>query len=189
MTEQIALSVSLIYKPSRKMNTQSKVLLIIDPQNDFVEGTLPVPGAVEAMQWLAEMIDKATDYYHTIIITMDQHPLGHCSFINEGGQWPIHCVRYSWGAAIYPIVMEAIQQARSRGVEIVFIEKATNQEVDEYSAFSQHIPDQLLRAHHIDIAGLAGDYCVRQSYEDLVKYIDRSKITLLNQGIAWINPS
>lgn len=169
------------------MGNQSNVLLIIDPQNDFVEGSLPVPGATEAMQWLADWIISDIARYSAIVITMDQHPLGHCSFIEEGGIWPIHCVRYSWGAAIYPDIMEAVQQVRSHGVEVLFIEKATTQETDEYSAFGKYIPAQLLDASHIDLAGLAGDYCVRQSHEDLIKCIDSNRITWLKEGIAWIN--
>ena len=30
-----------------------RLLLIIDPQNDFISGTLPVPGAAEKMEALA----------------------------------------------------------------------------------------------------------------------------------------
>ncbi|MDY3090206.1 MAG: pyrazinamidase, partial [Porphyromonas sp.] len=32
----------------------SSILLIIDPQVDFVTGSLAVPGARQAMQWLAQ---------------------------------------------------------------------------------------------------------------------------------------
>ncbi len=50
-------------------------LLIIDPQNDFTEGSLAVPGAKEDMQRLAKMIDRIGDKVEKIHLTMDSHHL------------------------------------------------------------------------------------------------------------------
>lgn len=69
-----------------------KLLLIIDPQIDFITGTLPVPGAVDAMDSLAEYIRRNNSDYDRVIVTADRHPMRHCSFKAEGGKWPAHCV-------------------------------------------------------------------------------------------------
>lgn len=163
-----------------------KALIIVDPQIDFVSGSLAVPGAPTAMQWLAEwMLNHRTDY-DLVVVSMDQHPMDHCSFEANGGRWPMHCVRHSQGAAIEPCIYEALVQVRSEGKTLHYIEKATTSEADAYSAFAEHIPQELLDAERIYIAGLAGDYCVASSEADLLKAIPRERIVRLEEGIAWI---
>lgn len=165
-----------------------KALVIIDPQVDFVSGSLPVPGAEEAMNYLAEwMLQHSTDY-ETIYVSMDQHPTKHCSFVEQGGLWPAHCVRYSPGASIHPKVMQSLQTLASEGKTINFIEKAYTEDKDSYSAFAESIPTDLITAEHIYLAGLAGDYCVAASKEDLLRAIPAKRLQLLEHGIAWITP-
>lgn len=165
-----------------------RILLIVDPQIDFISGTLPVPGATEAMQRLARWIDDQHDLYDSIVLTMDQHPIGHCSFIGQGGQWPPHCVRYTEGASIFPPIHEALSRAVALGKELHYMEKATTLERDEYSAFSQQVPEILRSAQHIYLTGLAGDYCVAESERDLLKVIPCERLERLESCIAYINP-
>ena len=75
-----------------------KVLLIIDPQNDFITGSLAVPGAIEAMDYLTRWVQEHHDEYDAFVVTLDQHPADHYSFDVQGGPWPVHCVRYTIGA-------------------------------------------------------------------------------------------
>ncbi len=165
-----------------------KVLVIIDPQYDFVYGSLAVPLAEQAMQYLAEWIRAHLDAFDAVVVTMDQHPVNHCSFKDRGGLWPRHCVRYSVGAAIVDEVFDALVEASRLGRELIFMEKATEEQTEEYSAFAQSIPSILLEAEHIYLAGLAGDYCVAASESDLLRSIPREKIERLEDAIAWITP-
>ncbi|MDY5858151.1 MAG: isochorismatase family protein [Porphyromonas sp.] len=165
----------------------SNILLIIDPQVDFVSGSLAVPGASQAMHWLAQWMLDHKDEYDAIYITMDQHPLDHCSFAQQGGPWPPHCVRYTVGAALEPAIALAVAQLHARGKGLCLLEKATTAERDAYSAFAQDIPEPLLTAERIYLAGLAGDYCVATSEADLLVAIPRERIQRLEEGIAWIN--
>ncbi len=165
-----------------------RILLIVDPQIDFISGQLPVPGATEAMQCLARWIDAQHALYDAIIVTMDQHPINHCSFAEQGGPWPPHCVRYTEGAAIFPAVHEALTRAVARGQDLLYLEKATEQGQDEYSAFSRHVPESLRSAQHIYIAGLAGDYCVAETERDLLKAIPCERLERLESCIAYIHP-
>lgn len=51
-------------------------LLIIDPQNDFMDiprATLPVPGAREDMQRLARFVERMTGQVDEIVVTLDSH--------------------------------------------------------------------------------------------------------------------
>ena len=49
------------------------VLLIVDPQVDFVSGSLAVEGAPKAMKALAEYMAAHRKEIKSIVVTMDQH--------------------------------------------------------------------------------------------------------------------
>lgn len=147
-----------------------KLLLVIDPQVDFITGSLPVPGAEDAMNALSEYIrQKAPDYEH-VIVTADRHPMRHCSFRAEGGGWPAHCVADSAGAAIWPPVMKVLMNVPDK---VTILHKGEDAAMEEYSIFSnseaaRRIID-IIRAcgiEHIDICGLAGDVCVGATIRD-----------------------
>lgn len=165
-----------------------QVLLIVDPQVDFISGSLPVPGAAEAMDALTRWMQSHSSAFDAIVVTMDQHPYNHCSFVPQGGIWPPHCVRYSTGAAIYPALDAEIRTQALAGKPLLYIEKATTVERDAYSAFAESIPSILLEADKIYLCGLAGDYCVAASHQDLLQQIPNERIELLGIGVAYINP-
>lgn len=163
-----------------------RILLIVDPQNDFITGSLPVPHAREAMARLSQWMQAHSAAYDAMVVTMDQHPHNHCSFVAQGGQWPPHCVRYSEGAAIYPSLYEEICKQATEGKELLYIEKATTAERDAYSAFAEEVPEILSTAGRIYLAGLAGDYCVDATHADLKRYVAEERIVRIEEGIAYI---
>ncbi len=163
-----------------------KVLLIVDPQNDFITGSLAVPGATAAMDYLTEWVRVHRAEYDAIVVTLDQHPADHCSFAAQGGPWPVHCVIYTVGAALYPPLGEVLTDAQRAGESVLYVPKATTQERDAYSAFEDTVPDILMNARHIDVAGLAGDYCVRCSIADLRRHLPDTSMSTLDDAIAWI---
>jgi len=74
------------------MNVQ---LLIIDPQNDFMDlpnAALPVPGAVQDMKRVAELIDRVGDKLTDIHVTLDSHrriDIAHPAWwVDENGNSP-----------------------------------------------------------------------------------------------------
>ena len=86
------------------------MLIVVDPQIDFISGSLPVPGAAEAMNQLADYVKANGDDYALMVVTNDWHPYDHCSFAPNGGPWPVHCVQNSEGAATYWPLLEALYQ-------------------------------------------------------------------------------
>lgn len=156
-----------------------KTLLIIDPQNDFITGTLPVEGAEEQLTRLAEHLHHiACDH---IIVTMDCHPLGHVSFAPQGGPWPSHCEKYSDGAAILPVLFDALR-TKSATTPIHFVEKGTAIDKDEYSAFETEVPDILRDADEIIVCGVAGDVCVHTTISDLIHHGLRDRIRVITDA-------
>lgn len=98
------------------------MLIVVDPQIDFISGSLPVPGAAEAMNQLADYVKANGDDYALMVVTNDWHPYDHCSFAPNGGPWPVHCVQNSEGAATYWPLLEALYQSET---ETLFCKRAT----------------------------------------------------------------
>lgn len=154
-------------------------LIIVDPQNDFITGTLPVNGAAEAMDQLAQALPEIKVEH--VIVTMDCHPLDHMSFESFGGPWPPHCMKYSQGAAIWDSLFQAIN-AKSSEAKIHFIEKGEESDKEEYSAFEQDYPRVLDQAETIYLSGIAGNVCVLNSLKDLANHGLASKIVVIKDA-------
>ena len=162
-------------------------LVVIDPQVDFVSGSLAVSSAHEAMNYLTQWGLEHIEEIESVVFTSDQHPFDHCSFTPQGGVWPSHCVRYTEGAAITPELLPLVHEVYRRHIPFCMVEKATTPERDSYSAFSETVPSAIRQAQRIVLAGIAGDYCVLESLKDLIRHGYAEHITLLSAGIAHID--
>lgn len=165
------------------MTSLNRLLLIIDPQIDFITGSLSVPGAEKAMDALAGYIQEHGSEYTVCIITADWHPATHISFNGHGGIWPKHCVRFSQGAAIWPKVYEAALSDISNTHVLV---KGTDANTEEYSIFrnpkSKKILSDIILSTDIkavDICGIAGDVCVSDSLEDGIRELGTDMFRVL----------
>ncbi len=155
------------------MTSSNRLLLIVDPQIDFITGSLSVSGAKEAMDNLAQYIHEHGKEYAVCIISADWHPITHMSFNESGGIWPKHCVRFSQGASLWTAVYDAALSSISTTDVLV---KGTDESIEEYSLFrspnNTRIFSDTLAAHDIkaiDICGIAGDVCVSNTLEDGIK--------------------
>ena len=154
-------------------------LLLVDIQNDFITGSLPVPDGAA----IIDPVNRCMTDYEYVIATQDWHPAAHFSFhtshpgrtpfetIERDGEsqtlWPPHCVQASDGAALHPRLDTAPIAAIFR--------KGIHPDIDSYSAFFDNLRrrqtglDGYLRGlgiGRLTIAGLAADYCVYYSIKD-----------------------
>jgi nicotinamidase/pyrazinamidase len=133
-------------------------LLIVDPQVDFCPGgALPVP----AGDAIFAPLNQVARRFETVAASRDWHPADHLSFRNRGGPWPPHCVAGSAGAEFHPSL--------DRAVIGHVVSKGTDRDQEAYSAFSGTDLEAWLRergVRRLFVAGLATDYCVRQSALD-----------------------
>lgn len=167
-----------------------KMLLIVDPQIDFINGSLPVPGAEEAMDNLSSYVNEYAGIYDLICVTCDRHNMQHCSFVKFGGEWPPHCIESSVGAAIWPPLMTSLLKY-SEKIHILY--KGEDPTKDEYSIFQNSrgadYLDSIIKDNtieQIDICGLAGDVCVASTLKDGVKIYPNIKFSTLEKFIANI---
>jgi nicotinamidase/pyrazinamidase len=145
-------------------------LLVVDVQNDFAspEGSLYVRGGEEVVPVANEEIERATSASAPVVYTQDWHPPDTPHFRKDGGIWPVHCVRDTWGSELRPDLL----------VRGDVVRKGTAGE-DGYSGFSVRDPrtgasagtilEEKLRERgirRIVIAGIATDYCVKETALD-----------------------
>ena len=167
-----------------------RILLIVDPQNDFITGTLAVPGAKSMMLKLAEYDFAKYDY---VCVTMDSHPENHMSFKENGGIWPKHCVTYTNGWDMPEYLNEALKDANF----VSCYHKGTNPETEEYSIFDNNEDGftlhtqikELMRQEdvYVDVCGIAGDYCVLETIKGLRKFMGDKYIKVLMDYTASID--
>jgi nicotinamidase/pyrazinamidase len=145
-------------------------ILIVDVQNDFADpnGSLYVAGGEDVVEVANRQIARAKGAESLVVYTQDWHPPSTPHFQKDGGIWPVHCVRETWGAAFHPELV--------LGGEV--LRKGANGE-DGYSGFSVRDPvsgergptalEAILRARgaaRLVIMGLATDYCVKETALD-----------------------
>ena len=149
-------------------------LIVVDVQNDFADpkGSLYVRGGEQVLAVANREIAAARAAGAFVAFSQDWHPESTPHFQKDGGVWPVHCVRDSWGAAFVPGLDVA-------GAEV--IQKGTGGE-DGYSAFTVRDPTSgepqatrlgsLLKVHAVErvvIIGLATDYCVKDTALDALR--------------------
>ena len=135
-------------------------LIAVDVQHDFLPGgALGVPGG----DAVVEPLVRAAHASDLVVKTGDAHTPRHCSFTEQGGIWPVHCVAGTHGAELHPAIA---------ALEGPLVEKATTQGADAYSGFDGTQLTELLRdagVKHVLVGGLATDYCVKATVLDALE--------------------
>lgn len=164
-------------------------LIVVDVQNDFADpsGSLYVKTGEQVVALINDQIARALAGGARVFYTQDWHPESTPHFEKDGGIWPVHCVRDTWGAELHP------------GLAIggPVVRKGSNGE-DGYSGFTMRDPQSgatiptplgdLLGEAGVTmlvVCGLATDYCVKATVLD-----GRERgypVTVLGNAIRAVN--
>jgi nicotinamidase len=169
-------------------------LVVVDMQTDFISGSLAVPDAASIIEPINSMLSLP---FALKVGTKDFHPPKHISFASTHNKsigdritiyrpdssdsksdagidqvlWPDHCVQSTPGC-------EFVEGLNSSAFDAV-VHKGTHPKVECYSAFgdpwgvtAMELPSLLSAKGVTDVfvVGLAGDYCVKSTAIDAVKY-------------------
>lgn len=158
---------------AKKTQGKRRALLIVDVQEDFVEGgSLGVDGGRELAERIAVDLLPSDCPYDLIVTTQDWHidPGTHFSdqpdFVSS---WPVHCVAGSSGAEILPAITDALKLISTPHDRIL-----KGQYEDAYSGFmgANGYGDTLAQVlnesdiERVDVVGIASDHCVAATARD-----------------------
>ena len=172
----------------------NRMLIIVDPQVDFTTGSLATAKGPEAMDRLAAAIKKGVlRKYSYVVVTQDAHPENHCSFVEQGGLFPPHCVQGTKGMDVYPKLQKALD-ANGKDITIQYLQKGDLPDKEEFSIFQNEQSGAKLRRiikknkfEGIDICGIATDYCVYETTKDLMSFYPANQIGIITNCIAAVD--
>lgn len=174
----------------------NKALVVVDMLYDFIDGSLACQNSEEAVRQTIRFIDSQTagqgGEEHEILDTFpilfirDHHPADHSSFKEQGGIWPAHCVAGTHGGEIHQDLVPYVTE------ELTF-DKGCDKAVEQYSGFEgincagQSLGEilELLDTTEVYVCGIATEYCVRNTCEDLKKA--GFEVRLLKDCIGYVD--
>lgn len=174
----------------------NSALVVVDMLYDFIDGSLACQNADNAVKETLRFIEAHTENndgggveildMFPVLFIRDHHPADHCSFASEGGIWPSHCVAGTHGGEIH-------EQLQPYVVEELTFDKGCDKTCEQYSGFDgkndagQSLGEvlELLDIQDVYVCGIATEYCVRNTCEDLLKA--GFKVNLLEKAIAWVD--
>lgn len=166
----------------------TKALIIVDVQNDFVEGgSLAVAGGRKVAADLATHLQ--TTPYDVVVTTQDWHidPGDHWAETpNFTTTWPVHCAAHTAGSEI----VETLQQA----LPTDHIQVRKGQYEAAYSGFEgetvigQETLEDVLKANGVTdvvVTGIATDHCVKATAQDALNA--GFNVTILENLVAGVD--
>jgi nicotinamidase/pyrazinamidase len=171
-----------------------QALIVVDVQNDFCEGgSLPVTGGARVASEISALLhhwtrqDPEAPSYDVVVATKDHHidPGDHWSkepdYVDS---WPVHCKVGTDGEAFHP-------NLDPQPFDAVFLK---GEHEAAYSGFEGTTSDGTALADwlrekgvdHVDVCGIATDYCVRATVLDAVA--SGFSVRLLTDLVAGVAP-
>ena len=175
---------------------KNNALVVVDMLYDFIDGSLACQNSEEAVRQTLRFIDSQTKGQngeeHEILDTFpilfirDHHPADHSSFKEFGGIWPAHCVAGTHGGDIHKDLMPYVKE------ELTF-DKGCDKSIEQYSgcegmnSAGQSLGEilELRDTTDVYVCGIATEYCVRNTCEDLLK--SGFKVRLLKDCIGYVD--
>lgn len=153
-----------------------KVLVVVDMQNDFIDGSL---GTVQAQGIVSKVISKIKSYpADCIYATRDTHGEDYLES-SEGKNLPVvHCVKGSKGWEIRPEVAEAMPQA-------VILNKPTFGSTELAKLLYRENEKEELE---IELVGLCTDICVVSNSLLLKSFLPENRISVDASCCAGVTP-
>ena len=156
-----------------------RVLVVVDMQNDFIDGSL---GTKEAVDIVPGVVEQSRKFEGSVIATRDTHGQEHLDTA-EGKKLPVvHCVKGTEGWQIRKEVSRALTE---KG-ECMIIDKPSFGSVE----LGEHIRE-LSRTEEIEeitLIGLCTDICVISNALLIKAYLPESNVRVISSCCAGVTP-
>lgn len=153
----------------------SKVLVVVDMQNDFVSGSLGTKEAQAVVPAVAEKIRKRRAEGYEIIVTMDTHGADYLN-TQEGKKLPVeHCIKGSSGWELQEDVAAAAGDCRS-------YEKGTFGSRELAVDLGEKKPEC------IEFIGLCTDICVVSNVLGVKAWLPETPVCVDSSCCAGVTP-
>jgi nicotinamidase/pyrazinamidase len=180
----------------------TKALILVDVQNDFIEGgSLAVTGGEQVALTLADYVREHGDDYDYIVTTQDWHIMPGDHWSNNPDyvdSWPVHCEANTTGSDIRVELVEALKDyvltRYEEDGQFNLIQIVKGEYEAAYSGFEgrnyaddSSLEDTLkqIAVTDVDIVGLATDHCVRMTALDALTA--QFNVRILTNYIAGVN--
>ena len=154
------------------------ILVVIDMQNDFIDGALGTP---EAEAIVPNVVDRVKNFNGLVLATRDTHS-GDYLQTQEGRNLPVpHCIRGSEGWQLAP----QLQEYAAIHASPIF---------DKPTFGSRALADFLLEIHttepieEITLSGLCTDICVISNALNLKAALSEVPISVIESCCAGVTP-
>lgn len=160
----------------------SKMLVVVDVQNDFVDGALGTPEAVSIIPNIVNKINGLGSE-DVIIFTRDTHDAKKYLNTQEGKNLPVfHCVKNTTGWQINSDVENAAEKSPAKVIHRDKSSFGSTELVDDinmlYSASTSEI----------EVVGLCTDICVISNALIIKAFFPEDKITIDSSCCAGVTP-
>lgn len=145
-----------------------KYLIIVDTQNDFINGSLACkhePNLLKKIANLTARFDLGNVFY-----TLDYHSLNHISLKKNGGIWPNHCIQNTYGSLLHEELLKIDNPNKPNDNNMFY--KGQVDEKEEYSGFlatnkkGLKLSDVIEPNSTIYVVGFAVEYCCLETAKD-----------------------
>ncbi len=136
----------------------TRLLIVVDYQTDFVDGTLGFPGAEKLAAPIAEKIAAYHANQDEVVFTFDTHEENYLT-TQEGRNLPVeHCLRGSTGHSLYGVVAEAKQDCDQAFYKPTFASEELFDWLRERQQIARCAGGQPFES--IELVGLVSNICV-----------------------------
>lgn len=165
-----------------------KILLVVDMQNDFIDGALGTSEAAAVLPYVKERIVSAKD--ELILFTQDTHGDDYLQ-TQEGRNLPIeHCIINTPGWEIHPSLINAFEENPSSPrisglknnslIKNTFGSKALITLLEDLAEKNE--------IERVEILGLCTDICVISNAMLIKTYFPETEIVVNEKGCAGVSP-
>ncbi len=151
-----------------------RILVVVDMQNDFIDGALGTPEAQSIVDYVTE---KVKCFDGRVIFTRDTHENDYLQ-TQEGAKLPVpHCIRGTHGWEICPSLASLAEEV---------VDKPTFGSVD--LATLLYNEDKTCHIDEVELVGICTDICVISNAILIKSNLLNTEIIVDSKGCAGVTP-